>query len=67
MSALELNDISNRFCTLTVSENITLMLKKGMALCFIDQLYLVKNFLKVLKFPKIGAATSSSIFDFGGG
>ena len=67
MSALELNDISNRFCTLTVSENITLMLKKGMALCFIDQFYLVKNFLKILKLAKIGAATSLSIFDFGGG
>jgi hypothetical protein len=67
MSALELNDISNRYYTLTVPENITFMFRKDIAQCLINQLYVVKNFPKMLKSIKTDSARSLSIFDFGGG
>ncbi|MAD94199.1 MAG: hypothetical protein CML33_01740 [Rhodobacteraceae bacterium] len=65
MSAFELNNIPDRYCTLTVPKYITLMFRKDIGQCFIDQLYVVKNFPKMLKPIKTDSPTTSSIFDFG--
>jgi hypothetical protein len=46
MTAIELNDVSNPYRALTVSDDVSLTLKKERALSIIKQLWAVKDFPK---------------------
>ena len=65
MTAIKLNDVSNPYLALTVSNDVSLKLKKERALSIIKQLWAVKDFPKAFIALMAHTTTSTSIFNAG--
>ena len=65
MTAIELNDVSNPYRALTVSNDVPLKLKKERTLSIIKQLWAVKDFPKAFIALMAHTTTGTSIFNAG--
>ena len=65
MTAIEFNDVSNPYSALTVSDDVSLTLKKERALSIIKQLWAVKDFPKAFIALMAHTTTGTSIFNAG--
>ena len=66
MTAIEINDVSNYYRALTISDDVSHTLKEDSALSIIKQLWAVKYFPKAFIALMTHTTTGTSIFDTGG-